>query len=278
MPYSSPQEELRALGLIPVLGLEVEWYLRRGGAPLVETEAYRAALRAAAAETERLNLHSLDAERGPGQCEYALPHTADLEALVSAARRMNALVRRVAEQFECAADFSAKPYPDQYGSGVHLHLHLETPEGANVFCKRGEELSQELEAVLAGLLAGLPCQMPVFAPSPASWLRFVPGWHAPVKACWGTNNRTVALRLPDGSASGAGAETLARMTRTEARRIEHRVAGSDADIAAVCGAVLEGALLGLRTRPPLPPPVYGDAKDAQYAYPLLREWERIATP
>ena len=72
--------------------------------------------------------------------------------------------------------------------------------------------------------------MLVFAPNANSYRRLRPLTYAPTAPTWGWNNRTVALRIPPGGPA--------------ARRIEHRVAGSDANPYLVLAAVLAGVLRG----------------------------------
>lgn len=265
---------VQGFDLHPVIGIEIEWYIRPKGhavpwSPAAqERESYLDALRVAASAA-RLATDSFDEERGPGQFEAALSHTRDLEALLRQLHTLHEVVADVGFRYGYVTDFSVKPYPDSYGSGQHVHVHLENRAGENVFTKQDDALSPELTHALAGLLADLPRSIRVFAPHEGSAARFQPGWHAPVKACWGTNNRTTALRLPDASSRAKGTEALARIRNPGTRRIEHRVAGSDADTAAVTVAVLEGVLLGLQEQPVLSAPVYGDAGHEKYDYPLI---------
>lgn len=260
--------------LQPVVGLEVEWYIRPKGhaSPYdpadQERDGYLDAL-CVAADAAGIPIDSFDEEHGPGQFEAALQFTRDLDALLKHTARLREVVEDTGFRRGYVSDFSAKPYPSIYGSGLHVHVHLENRDGENVFRKEEDRLSPELESAMAGILADMPRALSVFAPTRESMQRFEPGWHAPVKACWGTNNRTTALRLPDGTSRVSGAAAIAALKSPNARRIEHRVAGSDASPAAVIAAVLEGILLGLREKPPLGAPVYGDAGHAKYDYPLI---------
>ena len=83
---------------------------------------------------------------------------------------------------------------------------------------------------VAGLLKAGPGSTALFAPFPASYDRLTPDSHAPTSLGWGYDNRTVALRIPQGP--------------PQARRIEHRIAGGDANpyllLAALLGAMLKG--------------------------------------
>ena len=73
----------------------------------------------------------------------------------------------------------------------------------------------------------MPESMALFAPSINSYRRFEPDMFAPVNRRWGVNNRSAGLRVPVGP--------------NDARRIEHRVAGADANPYLVLAAVLAGA-------------------------------------
>jgi glutamine synthetase len=73
--------------------------------------------------------------------------------------------------------------------------------------------------------------MLLFAPNLNSYRRFQRGTHAPLAPSWGYENRTVAVRVPADEA--------------HATRIEHRVAGADANPYLVVAAILAGILHGI---------------------------------
>ena len=249
---------------------ELEWYLRPIGttepweAKYTQIQAYFSALYDACASSG-IELHSHDEEEGAGQVEVALPPTAQPTELVAALISIKKLAQDVAEDKELLADFSAKPYVDDYGSGLHIHVHLEDEAGNNLYWKRDDEMSDALKYSLAGMLHTIPEHMNIYAPDEQSWQRFEPKYNAPVNPSWGTNNRTVALRLPDAvTADKRGVEDIAAMPFNRGRRIEHRVAGADADGEAVILSVLQGIEYGLNKKPSLAEPIYGDASDNQY--------------
>ena len=72
-----------------------------------------------------------------------------------------------------------------------------------------------------------------------------PGAHAPSSIAWGYENRTAAIRIPGGE--------------NKARRIEHRVAGADANPYLVMAGILGGALLGIEQSMDPEEPIKGDA-------------------
>lgn len=224
--------------LTPVLATEIEFYL---AAP--PTDALWEAVR------HEIAIEKYEREKGPQQWEVAL----SMQRTPGMAAQQLARCKEILAAF--GADFSAKPFADAPGSGLHVHLHLEDAQGANVFYKKDAIISDALKWSIGGLLATMREYMPVFAPTEASRARFVPGGNAPTTLSWGANNRTVAIRLPD-----VGAPF---------RHIEHRVAGADAQPEAVIAAVLTGVHYGLTHRSDPGPQIYGDAALATYGLPPI---------
>jgi glutamine synthetase len=78
----------------------------------------------------------------------------------------------------------------------------------------------------------LPFILPLLAPTLNSYKRLVEGAWAPTTLTWGVDNRTVALRVLNGSAS--------------ATRLETRVVGSDVNPFLAMSACLGAGLYGIR--------------------------------
>jgi glutamine synthetase len=170
------------------------------------------------------------------------------------------LVKGVARNYEYGATFMAKPYAQKSGNGFHVHFSLLDKDGVNVFDNGGEEGTPLLKHAVAGLLANMADSMLVLAPHLNSYRRFQNGAHAPTFASWGYENRTVAVRIPE--------------SPTVARRIEHRVAGADANPYLVLAAVLGGALDGIERGLEPPAPIEGDAYSVSDDFPILpNRWE-----
>jgi glutamine synthetase len=87
--------------------------------------------------------------------------------------------------------------------------------------------------------------MLMFAPHANSYRRFVLNAFVPLNDCWGYNNRTVAMRIPHSDPANT--------------RIEHRIAGADANPYLVTAAVLAGMLHGLENGFDPGPPIIGNA-------------------
>ena len=98
-----------------------------------------------------------------------------------------------------------------------------------------------LSHALAGLLNSLPNFQAVFAPHANSYRRYGAGLLVPLHLAWGYEHRSVALRVIDPHGPAA--------------RIEHRVAGADANPYLVVAAVLAGLLKGLAEQSDPGPPI-----------------------
>ena len=185
------------------------------------------------------------AEYAPGQFEINLKHRADALQACDDAIYLKRAVKAVAGQHQMLASFMAKPFVDQAGSGMHIHVSLLDREGRNVFAGTPQAPSQLMLNAIGGLQASSRDCMLMFAPHANSYRRFVLNAFVPLNDCWGFNNRTVAMRVPHSDAANA--------------RIEHRIAGADANPYLVTAAVLAGMLHGLETKADPGPPIVGNA-------------------
>jgi glutamine synthetase len=172
-------------------------------------------------------------EYSPGQYEINLEHVDDPVRAADHAVLLKRAIKGCAERHGMVATFMAKPFIELPGNGTHIHLSLWDRAGRNVF-DEGEAGSESLRHAIGGLLATMAEGMAIFAPNANSYRRIRPGAWVPMAPTWGYNNRTVALRVPAG--------------RGPATRLEHRVAGADANPYLVVAAVLAGALHGLGNR------------------------------
>jgi len=256
-------------GVTPCVGVELEWYLRsQGDVPSDDAIHDYLQLLRARCEEAGVQIHSCDNESGAGQVEAALHMQRDMPLLLQHMHELKTIAQNVAMQYNLDVSLDAKPYADDYGSALHVHVHVENADGENLFTKKDSCLSEELRFSLSGLLRNMAADMIYFAPQQKSHDRFVSGLHSPVNVSWGYNNRTTALRIPDGTNHYTGVKQLVALTPTSYRRIEHRVAGADADVDAVIAAVLRGVMVGLQERIEPPEPIHGDAAAQQYASQL----------
>ena len=207
------------------------------------------------AEAQKLPVDAVLQEAGPGQFEINLKHRPD----AAAAALDGLLLKRAVKAAACAhglnATFMAKPHHDWSGSGMHIHMSFVDEAGKNRFA--GDPVSPLFSHALGGLMATMPDFMAVWAQSANAYRRYVPKSYVPMAPHWGFNNRNVSLRIP----RGGGAAT----------RVEHRVAGADANPYLVVAAVLAGMLHGIANRIDPGPAVEGST-DGIAAPPLPTAW------
>ncbi len=191
------------------------------------------------------------AENGIGQFEINLLHSDDPLKAADDALFLKRILKGVARKHRLAATFMAKPYGTRSGSGMHMHFSILDSQGRNVFDNGTPEGSEILGHAVAGLLKGMAETTLLFAPHFNSYRRLRPDTHAPTSISWGYENRTAAIRIPGGNPA--------------ARRIEHRVAGADANPYLVMAGILGAALVGIRNKWTPAPPVTGRAYSEKMA-------------
>jgi glutamine synthetase len=206
-------------------------------------------------EVQGLLVDSVMQESGPGQFEINLKHRPDAEAAALEGLLLKRAVKAAARVHQLDATFMAKPHHDWAGSGMHIHLSLLDPSGQNLFA--GDPISPLFRHALGGMRDSMPDFMAIWAQSANAYRRYVPKSYVSSAAHWGFNNRTVALRIPHGN----GAST----------RIEHRVAGADANPYLVIASILAGISHGIANKIEPGPAVEGNAETVE-APPLPTAW------
>ncbi|HEY0315633.1 MAG TPA: glutamine synthetase family protein, partial [Sphingomonas sp.] len=267
-------DRFAADGLTPMVACEMEFYLvesRRGHVSLrrspftrrlpqgneahglSETEDAGDFLRALwkAADAQSVPVEGASSEASPGQLELTLHHKADALAAGDDAVLFKRLAKGVARPLGCEATFMAKPFADIAGSGMHIHMSMLDEDSANIFASEAPEGTERLRHAIGGMAQTMADAMAVLAPNANSFRRYVARSYAPVAPTWGINNRTVALRIPAGSAAS--------------RRVEHRVAGADANPYLALAVVLAGAHHGLATKADPGAMTHGDGYSAPVA-------------
>ena len=138
---------------------------------------------------------------------------------------------------------------------MHIHLSLLDQSGQNVFA--GDPISALFRHALGGMRDTMADFMAVWAQSANAYRRYVPKSYVSMAAHWGFNNRTVALRIPRSNGT--------------ATRIEHRVAGADANPYLVIASILAGMRHGMTNSIDPGPAVVGDSDEIE-APPLPTAW------
>lgn len=251
------------MGLTPVVAAELEFYFvqprESADAPpeppfgnsdaqlydldrMAEVEPLLKQIRDACDELD-VPADTIIAEFGPGQFEINLNHVDNAVQAADDAILFKRIVLGCAEQHGYEATFMAKPYGDQPGSGMHVHVSLIDKDGNNIF-SADEGMSELLSHAVGGCVAAMHDCQAIFAPHANSYRRFQPGSFAPIAANWGYDNRNAGVRVPATEGQGA--------------RLEHRVSGSDVNPYLAITAVLGSVLVGLEDRIAPPEPAEGD--------------------
>lgn len=259
-----------ALGLTPVVATELEFYVvepdwrvtgrprppealcyrdRPNGYQLYDMsavdalDAYLQTVRAYARAMD-LPADATTAEFGPGQFEINLLHRPDALAAADDCIYLKRIAEQAARKHGLKSTCMAKPYADHAGSGLHVHASLIDRDGNNVLDAKGGD-PVKLRHLCGGMLATMRAAQLVFAPFANSYRRFQPSSFAPIDLTWGFSHRGTAIRIPDANGPAA--------------RVEHRVAGADANPHLLLTAILGGMLYGLENEIDPGPPVTPDS-------------------
>jgi glutamine synthetase len=205
-----------------------------------------------AADAQGLPIDTIIKEAAPGQFEVNLKHRADPLKAADDVIMLRRIVLGCARAHGLTATFMAKPFLEYAGNGMHVHASMLDGEGCNIF--GGEGGQKRLESAVAGLLKTMPESLLLFINTWNGFRRITPGSYAPTRAVWAYNNRSVALRIP--------------VSNEENRRVEHRIAGADANPYLVLSAIIQGMVEGVEANAVPPPPVEGNAYDDEDALML----------
>lgn len=175
-------------------------------------------------------------ERGKNQFEIDLPPSTDLGNYANQISEIRSNIIQITKKIGGVASFEPKPYLNDFGSALHIHLSFKEDSNAEKYAQI--------------LCHFMPSTLDFFLPSSEDFKRLDKNYMAPTHISYGGNNRTAAIRIPDALP----------------RRIEHRLAGANADPYIVIYAILHSILQGLARPKQIKqlPKIYGNAFDPQY--------------
>lgn len=200
-----------------------------------------------------LNVDTLIHEVGAGQMEINFFHGDPLN-LADEVFLFKRTVREAALRHDMYATFMAKPIAGEPGSAMHIHQSLVGQEsGRNIFSKPDGSPSDEFFYFIGGLQRYIPAAMALVAPYVNSYRRLARHTAAPINIEWGYDNRTVGIRSP--------------ISGPQARRVENRVIGADANPYVALAMTLACGYLGLKNKIRPKPEMRGDAYLAPYTLP-----------
>ena len=200
-------------------------------------------------EIQGLDIDTLTHEEGTAQMEINFRH-GDPLMLADQVFVFKRTVKEAALKHNITATFMAKPVSNEPGSSMHIHQSiLDTKTGDNIFTADDGSATDAFYHFIGGQQHYIAEFLPLFAPNVNSYRRFLPDTSAPVNLAWGIDNRTAGLRIPDSA--------------PDARRVENRLAGADANVyLAMAGSLLAG-LMGMEQKLRPTVPITGSAYDLE---------------
>ena len=176
------------------------------------------------------------------------------EALLSADRvvMFRTMVKQLAATQGYKATFMAKPFIAEAGSGFHCHYSLWR-DGKNIFSDAGK-LSQSGKYFVGGLQKRMAESAICGSMTVNGFRRRQPYTFCPINTAWGYDNRTVGLRVIEGS------ETTTR--------VEKRDAGADCNPYLLLAADIAAGLDGIESKMEPTAPSMGNAYEEADAAPI----------
>jgi glutamine synthetase len=187
-----------------------------------------------------LEVEQWSEEYGPGQIEVNLRYGDALSAADGLVTFKEAF-RALARQQGLLGTFMPKPFEDQAGTGLHVHLSAVSPDGdGNLFDDPADELglSRLGRHALGGLLAHGEALTALGATTVNSYKRFLPGSWAPTHIVASYASRAAFVRIPE---------------RETARRLELRVGDGAGNpyiyLTGIIAAMLDGIERAMEPHP-----------------------------
>jgi glutamine synthetase len=255
------QDQAEAAGHRYLMGLECEFTVFRptsdGPVPAHSGPAYGLGALLdledfatdAVQELERVGIgvEQFHPEYGPGQMEVSLSPAGPVTA-IDHYLLTRIMLRRTARRHGLQISYAPVTVadPTAIGNGFHVHFSVHQ-EGRNVFSGGAGQygMTKTGEHLIAGILAGLQDATGLFAPSPLSYARLVPGHWAGAYACWGLENREAALRFVQGTVT----------SRSSSANCELKSIDASANPYLVAAAIIALSQHGVTVRQVLPDPV-----------------------
>lgn len=172
---------------------------------------------------------AISSEMGAGQFEINLNHNTDALKAADDVVQYKRIIQAAAKKHDYDATFMAKPFMDDSGSGMHMHVSMYDENGENQFAKDNNKM---LHQAVGGCLDTLHGAMAFFSSNPNAYRRYVPDLAIATQKSWGHENRYVAVRIPSSSEKNT--------------RIEHRVPAADANPYLAMAALLGGIYAGIK--------------------------------
>lgn len=260
------------LGLVPVVGPELEFYIAKAtedggfvrqhertgqvyttGSNVDPDGTFLNLLR----NLDRMNIGVFagNHEFSPAQYEINLWHSDALDA-ADRTFMFKAAIKDIVNRSNKVATFMGKPWSDEGGSGFHLHFSVTDIAGVNKMHDGNGNLSATAKSLIAGLTANANSLTALTNPTVNAFKRLGPDTLAPFRANWGYDNRSCMVRIPP--------------ERGQGTRLEVRVGDGAANPYLVIAGILAAGLDGIKRDLDCPDDAVGMAYDNESA-PTLPE-------
>ncbi|MHA2251495.1 MAG: glutamine synthetase family protein [Candidatus Kariarchaeaceae archaeon] len=140
-------------------------------------------------------VHYLHHENGPSQHEIEIQFNNALK-ICDDLVTFKPTIKAIAMQNQAKVTFMPKPFADEAGSGLHIHLQIWDVE-RNIFGdpENPEKISNEARWFIGGILRHASAITALANPSINSYKR-LGGFEAPIHITWGYRNRSTLVRVP----------------------------------------------------------------------------------
>jgi glutamine synthetase len=183
-------------------------------------------------------------EMGVSQFEINLWH-GDPLLLADQTFLFKHLLKEIALKHGLIAVCMAKPLAQTAGSSMHIHQSLvDSQSGENLFSDGQGDATALFYHFIAGQQACMPDFAALLAPNVNSYQRFYHPFASPNNACWSHDNRAAGLRIP--------------ASAPNARRVENRLPGADANPYLAIAASLAAGLHGIEQALQPDEPIQGE--------------------
>ena len=183
-------------------------------------------------------------EMGVSQFEINLLH-GDALLLADQTFLFKHLLKEVGLKHGLSVVCMAKPLARVAGSSMHIHQSVVAMDsGLNVFNDSEGQPTDIFHHFIGGQQAVMGDLTALLAPNVNSYQRLCQPYASPNNACWSHDNRAAGLRIPASAA--------------DARRVENRLPGADANPYLAIAATLAAGLHGIEQRLEPSQPMQGD--------------------
>jgi len=235
-------KELEYLGLKPMLGVELEFYI----IGLVSDNLLQDITNKTGMDVQK--------EKGDGQYEVASSVFDNVFAIIDYINTTKQIILTVGKSHNVEISFDPKPYENDHGSAMHIHLSLLDKDNVNIFNKNNTiDSNNRLLYVIGGVLSLINLSLSmIIGDSDNEFKRLHNSEFAPSTVSWGKNNRTTAIRIPDSSPYNRN------------RRIEFRVPSASSNIIYSVIFLLTSVIYGIKHSILPGECIYGSAHSAIY--------------